>query len=159
MKKYYIFIVLLILTLPVTGLCANHFIRPNGGNYGNEDGSDWNNAFDGFPGQFSAFVFKTLGNQGILKLMAGEKNRGAEFRTCAVFFDGVKLKTFIENCRGTIIEGSVGRGGGGIGYDPLFIPDGHNLTFAEDFAHKLKISHRTRAYEKLFNNLIRNNCE
>ena len=49
MKKYYIFIVLLILTLPVTGLCANHFIRPNGGNYGNEDGSDWNNAFDGFP--------------------------------------------------------------------------------------------------------------
>ena len=29
---------------------ANFFVRPNGGSYGSENGSDWNNAFDGFSG-------------------------------------------------------------------------------------------------------------
>ena len=60
-------IFLLILPLLVSGLlgsvsAANYYVRPDGGSYGSEDGSDWNNAFDGFddvqwgssPGQVGA---------------------------------------------------------------------------------------------------------
>jgi len=42
------------------------------------------------------------------------------------------------------------RGDRGFGYDPVFIPDGHDTTFAEmDPEHKHAISHRARAFEKL----------
>ena len=50
-------------------------------------------------------------------------------------------------CQGRIID--VERGAGGFGYDPLFVPDGHDLTFAElPDAVKNRISHRGRALAK-----------
>lgn len=52
-----------------------------------------------------------------------------------------------------ICEGKIAtepRGKGGFGYDPLFIPDGFNLTFGElPEAIKQKISHRARAFEQI----------
>jgi hypothetical protein len=46
-----ILLLFLLFVISDIAFAANHFIRPgpNGGNYGREDGSDWNNAFDGFP--------------------------------------------------------------------------------------------------------------
>ncbi|MBR9681325.1 MAG: RdgB/HAM1 family non-canonical purine NTP pyrophosphatase [Candidatus Altiarchaeota archaeon] len=112
-----------------------------------------------FPGAFSVFVLKTLGNKGILKLMEGEKDRYAKFQTCAVYFDGVQMKTFEAECPGTIIEGRQGRGENGFGYDPIFIPEGHSKTFAEDVKYKLQISHRKKAFDQLFKFLSVENRE
>ncbi|HPJ71626.1 MAG TPA: non-canonical purine NTP pyrophosphatase, partial [bacterium] len=66
---------------------------------------------------------------GLLEETADE-DRGAQFRcTIAIAVPGKILKTVQGVCRGTIIREP--RGGGGFGYDPVFIPVGYNHTFAE----------------------------
>jgi XTP/dITP diphosphohydrolase len=51
-------------------------------------------------------------------------------------------------CRGTILEKP--RGTGGFGYDPVFLPEGFDMTLAEmDLAVKNSISHRGRAVGKM----------
>src|SRR5215207_3187890 len=45
----------------------------------------------GFPGQYSSFVFRTLGNDGILKLLAGSTKRSAYFHSLIAFYDGITL--------------------------------------------------------------------
>lgn len=58
----------------------------------------------------------------------------------------------VESFEGRI-EGAITwpmRGDKGFGYDPIFIPEGHDITFAEmDPAEKHKMSHRARAFEKM----------
>ena len=106
-------------------------------------------ALAGFPGVYSAYVFKTLGCKGILKQMEDLDNRRAEFRCCAGYVDAnghIILKT--GNSQGSIIHEM--RGSGGFGYDPIFMPDEYSQTFAElDMESKNKISHRGRAFEEL----------
>jgi len=59
-----------------------------------------------------------------------------------------KLELFAGHCEGRIEAAP--RGGGGFGYDPLFVPDGYELSFAELGADvKNRISHRAQALEKL----------
>lgn len=117
-------------------------------------------ALGGEPGVYSArYAVKngrqvTVGNKDdanmdvLLEKLAGEENRKACFRTCIAliyegethFFDGV--------VEGHIITEK--RGDGGFGYDPLFVPDGYEKTFAE-MGNEVKnnISHRAKAVEKL----------
>ena len=117
-------------------------------------------ALGGEPGVYSArYAVKngrqvTAGNKDdanmdvLLEKLAGEENRKACFRTCIAliyegethFFDGV--------VEGHIITEK--RGDGGFGYDPLFVPDGYEKTFAE-MGNEVKnnISHRAKAVEKL----------
>lgn len=75
-------------------------------------------------------------------------NRSARFRTVmALILDG-KENVFEGVCPGRIA--SAPRGDGGFGYDPVFIPDGSALTFAEmDMADKNRFSHRKKALDKL----------
>jgi XTP/dITP diphosphohydrolase len=71
--------------------------------------------------------------------------RSAAFRCviAVVRHDGVQF-TFEGRCPGRIV--SAPSGGGGFGYDPVFVPEGHDLTFAELPAEtKHAISHRGRA--------------
>ena len=80
--------------------------------------------------------------------MKGKTNRKAAFRTViALNLDG-KSYTFEGRCDGQIVESQ--RGTDGFGYDPIFMPDGFNQTFAE-MSHEEKnaISHRGRATKKL----------
>ncbi|GAB4489151.1 MAG: non-canonical purine NTP diphosphatase [Saprospiraceae bacterium] len=84
----------------------------------------------------------------LLKNLEGKPNRRARFRTViALIFNG--KETLLEGiCEGRIATEK--RGDGGWGYDPVFIPDGYERTFAElgeDI--KNKISHRARATERL----------
>lgn len=106
-------------------------------------------ALAGFPGVYSAYVFKTLGCEGILKQMEYIDNRRAEFRCCAGYVNAqgqIFLKT--GNSQGSIIHEK--RGSGGFGYDPIFMPDEFSQTFAElDMESKNQISHRGRAFEEL----------
>jgi len=77
-----------------------------------------------------------------------EEERGALFRcTIAIASPARLLKVVQGTCRGTIIRAP--RGGGGFGYDPVFVPVGYNHTFAELSPEvKNRISHRGRALEK-----------
>ncbi len=110
-------------------------------------------ALGGFPGVYSAFVFKTLGCQGILKQMNGYENRNAEFRCCAGYVDAngnITTRTGIS--KGYILPEM--RGTGGFGYDPIFVPFETCQTFAEmDIDTKNKLSHRARAFEALLDTL------
>lgn len=84
-------------------------------------------------------------NVKLLRELAGKTNRYARFRTViALALPGGKPLTVEGSVQGFIIEEL--RGNQGFGYDPLFIPDGYNQTFAELPAEvKNRISHRARA--------------
>ena len=78
----------------------------------------------------------------------------ARFRTViALIIDG-KVTTFDGIVNGVITEGK--RGGEGFGYDPIFMPEGYNKTFAElGTGIKNNISHRAKAVQKLADYLLK----
>ena len=110
-------------------------------------------ALDGAPGVYSA---RYAGEDAtyeknvdrLLKELSGKTGRAARFRTViSLLLDGEEYK-FEGIVNGEIIEER--RGDGGFGYDPVFVPEGYDQTFAEmDAAQKNKISHRGRATRKL----------
>lgn len=103
-------------------------------------------ALNDFPGTFSAWTIKKIGIDGILKLMEDVVRREAEFRTCIAYHDGEKIHTFIGTCKGNITYKPIGKMG--FGYDPIFIPEGENETFAQNIGFKKKLSHRYRSLLK-----------
>ncbi len=92
----------------------------------------------------------------VLAKMKGVKNRNARFRTVISLVEKGSVINF-EGC----IYGKITykrRGRKGFGYDSIFLPSGHTLTFAEmEMEGKNKISHRAIAIEKLVNYLIGEN--
>lgn len=85
----------------------------------------------------------------ILRELEGKENRRARF-VCviAVAFNGEIVGSFRGEVYGTIIREP--RGTNGFGYDPVFVPDGFDQTFAELAPEeKNKISHRARAVKKV----------
>jgi len=104
-------------------------------------------ALNGFPGTFSAYAQKKLGNKGILNLMRDveERNRTGKYISVVAFFDGKILKTFVGTVDGKISTRE--RGSSGFGYDPIFIPLGYAQTFGENPEPKKKISHRRKSVE------------
>lgn len=75
--------------------------------------------------------------------------RGAHFVCVLVLLDGEGREHLFEGrCDGTLLREP--RGGAGFGYDPLFVPAGHERSLAEmDEASKNRLSHRGRAWGKL----------
>lgn len=111
-----------------------------------EDTGLYIDALNGFPGPYSSYVFKTVGNEGILHLLHG-KERGAAFVTVVSYYDGKNYFQFKGECRGAISKNI--RGNTGFGYDPIFIPEGYDMTYAEmTIEEKNRTSHRIRAMEK-----------
>jgi XTP/dITP diphosphohydrolase len=84
----------------------------------------------------------------VLSKMAKIKNRKARFRTViSLVIDGIEVQ-FEGVVNGKILEEK--RGTTGFGYDPIFLPDESDLSFAEmPMDEKNKISHRGRAVQKL----------
>jgi len=84
----------------------------------------------------------------VLEMLGDNKNRKARFRTVIALILNDKEYLFEGIAEGNIIRER--RGVEGFGYDPVFIPVGKTLTFAEmELAEKNTISHRARAFEKL----------
>ena len=84
----------------------------------------------------------------LLADLANEENRRAQFRTVICLKIGESEYLFEGVVKGTITREFSGEEG--FGYDPIFMPDGYNQTFAEmPMDEKNKISHRGRAIEKL----------
>lgn len=99
----------------------------------------------GFPGSYSSYVFRTIGNEGILNLVT--QNRHAKFISVITYCDKKKLESFYAKLDGTI---SKFQKGNGWGYDPIFIPKNYTKTFAE-LSNKNKLSHRYKALKKFSN--------
>lgn len=95
-----------------------------------------------FPGPFTSYVEKTIGNEGLVKLAKGYE---AEARSIVTYIDESTLRNFEGRVKGKIVPS---RGTGGFGFDPIFLPDGYEKTFGEDQELKNRISHRKRALEK-----------
>ena len=122
------------------------------GDYLIDDSGLFIEALGSFPGVYSAFVQKKLGNKGILKLLTGEAYRAAFFETVFLLRQGDEHEVFHGECRGTIADAERGRNG--FGYDPLFIPEGETRTFGEmSLKEKNAISHRARAVDALLAHL------
>lgn len=110
-------------------------------------------ALGGAPGVHSA-RYATDGhdfaanNRLLLRNLAGAADRSAHFRTViALILDGREY-LFEGRVDGRIAESEAGCGG--FGYDPLFVPEGFDKTFAEmDADEKNAISHRGRAVRRL----------
>lgn len=110
-------------------------------------------ALNGLPGVHSArFAGESKDSSAniakVLAMLKEEENRKARFRTViALIFEG-KEHLFEGTISGTIIDEK--KGDEGFGYDPVFIPEGKDLTFAQmSIKEKNKISHRAIAFEKL----------
>lgn len=107
-------------------------------------------ALGGAPGVWSSSFGGEEGNHAknnarLLAEMAGKQDRAARFRcTMVLARDGREVAHFSGTVKGRLIHEL--EPGGGFGYDPLFVPDGHERTFAGlGDAVKNSLSHRSRA--------------
>ncbi len=110
-----------------------------------EDSGLFIKALNGFPGPYSSYVFKTIGNSGLLRLMQGIKKREAYFKSAVAYHDGENVKIFSGIVRGRI--GYEAKGSSGFGFDPVFLYG--TKTFAElSIEEKNKVSHRSKSLAK-----------
>jgi len=117
-------------------------------------------ALNGEPGVYSA---RYAGSQRsaednmnlLLTNLQSKVNRKAQFRTVITLITPEGKNQFEGVLKGTIIKDK--RGGGGFGYDPIFLPEGNSKTLAEmSMEEKNMMSHRARAVEKLILFIDRN---
>ena len=110
-----------------------------------EDSGLFIEALRGFPGPFSHYVYDTIGLEGVLKLLKDVENRKAHFEAavaCLCTDDRAEVST--GRVYGKIAH--MPKGTKGFGFDPIFVPEGYDRTFAElGDEVKNKISHRAKA--------------
>ena len=80
--------------------------------------------------------------------LSNKNSRKAHFKTVIALSIGDQMTTFTGICNGVITQTQ--KGNGGFGYDPIFMPEGYQETFAElPLSEKNKIGHRGKAIQKL----------
>lgn len=110
-------------------------------------------ALNGEPGVFSARYAGSHGNheaniQKLLTNLEGIENRAAQFRSVITLIRNGEINQFEGIIKGQIIHEK--RGTQGFGYDPIFVPEGYETTFAEmSIEEKNPISHRGLAVKQL----------
>lgn len=112
-----------------------------------EDSGLFIKSLNGFPGPYSSYVFKKLGNDGILKIMRNIEVREAYFQSTIALKSDTGFITFTGVIRGHISEKNTGSGWG---YDPIFIVDSEFPNTLGDLGkEKDTVSHRYHATRKL----------
>ena len=109
---------------------------------------------DGAPGIYSArYAGKNASKQDMCEKLLqdcyGAGNRAAQYQAVmALRFPDESIETFSGIVKGTLSHEMVGDGG--FGYDPIFIPDGYDITFAEMTENeKHMLSHRYHALKEV----------
>jgi XTP/dITP diphosphohydrolase len=117
-----------------------------------EDAGLFVEALNGFPGPYAAYVYKTIGNKGLLQLMEKTENRKAVFQSAVAYYSS-DLKSPI--CFKGEVVGEITRkemtvnNSSGFGFDPIFQPVNSAKTFAEmTIKEKNRYSHRAKALRK-----------
>jgi XTP/dITP diphosphohydrolase len=121
-------------------------------------------ALAGAPGVWSSSYGGEEGNHAknnsrLISEMAGKADRSARFRcTMVLARGGFEQANFSGTVEGRLVDSLCGTGG--FGYDPLFIPDGHEKTFAE-LGDEIKnmLSHRSRALGQVVDFLSKQNLK
>ncbi|MEP1097721.1 MAG: RdgB/HAM1 family non-canonical purine NTP pyrophosphatase [Cyclobacteriaceae bacterium] len=115
-------------------------------------------ALEGAPGVISARYAGPERNNSnnialLLKNLQGFEDKSARFRSVITFIDREGKEIQFEGEVTGKLEDKL-RGNNGFGYDPIFVPDGFDRTFAEMASEeKNKLSHRAKAFEKLLSYL------
>lgn len=105
-------------------------------------------AWNGLPGALIKWFFETVGCAGMLRMMDGEADRRAVARTAIALADARGVRVAVGERSGEIT--TTIRGENGFGFDPIFLPEGESVTYAEmDLQTKSRDSHRTRALAAL----------
>lgn len=117
-----------------------------------EDAGLFVDGLNSFPGPYAAYVYKTIGNQGMLKLMEKIESRKAKFESVVAYLSADEKSPI---CFDGIVTGEIvseerrGSNKSGFGFDPIFKPYGKDRTFAEmNVEEKNQCSHRAKAFRK-----------
>jgi XTP/dITP diphosphohydrolase len=116
-----------------------------------EDAGLFVDALKGFPGPYTAYVYNTIGNAGLLKQMENLLNRQATFRSAVAYCDNLSgaVTCFEGEAAGELTHIQRRGGRATFGFDPIFKPDCTDKTFAEmTLEEKNKFSHRAKAIRK-----------
>ncbi len=108
----------------------------------------------GFPGVYSSYALRTIGLNGVLRLLEGQEDRSAFFQSCiGCSIEGLDDIIVAGRCDGRIVFSP--RGTEGFGFDPIFVPNGYVLTFSEmSIEEKNRISHRGLALRAFVSELM-----
>lgn len=102
----------------------------------------------GFPGPFVKWLLQGAGGAGLAAIAYALNDRSAVARCCVGYWDGTRTHLETGEVRGTVLVHP--RGEQRFGWDPWFVPDGSEKTFAEmTDEEKDRISHRGRAWSRI----------
>ena len=102
-------------------------------------------AMNGFPGPLVKWMLESIGPEGIAKACLGMGDMNAQARCALAYFDGQRLVSAQGETRGSLVLEPIGSQG--FGWDPIFIPEESERTYAQLSAEeKDQIGHRGRAW-------------
>lgn len=105
-------------------------------------------ALNGLPGTLIKWFLHSVGTKGLPKLLLGYDNKAATAQTCFALCDENGVHLFLGTRKGRVSD--IPKGETDFGWNPIFIPEGAKLTWAEmDFAQQSETSMRRLAVEKL----------
>jgi XTP/dITP diphosphohydrolase len=103
-------------------------------------------AWNGLPGALTKWFVSSVGVGGILDMLSGEDRSATAVCAVAVAGPDGEARVFVGKVGGEVAP--VSRGASGFGWDPIFIPEGSSLTYAQMGEEKNRDSHRARAFRE-----------
>jgi non-canonical purine NTP pyrophosphatase (RdgB/HAM1 family) len=104
-------------------------------------------AWNGLPGALTKWFLSSVGNEGLLRMLCGGDRRARAVCAVAVAGRGGEVRVFRGEVEGALAPEP--RGEDGFGWDPIFVPEGSHLTYAQMGEAKNEDSHRARAFRQV----------